>query len=542
MNQAVQAERARVVHQFRNKLLDGELTTAEELAAYDDLQAMAAFLADSHAQLRTSLGLVDLAQASGKYVRLSTKQEFGLTLYWASNWGANPPSWFAKWISEHPVYADAFDVLKYVLKKFEHDEMSKADYDTLMLSVNAPGLVGDDGTIFGFGKYEQLDERWMIAALNYLINLVHPDDIHPFPNNPIQVATMSPVPNPTRLHPNPEPVLGIIGDWGGGSYTEKGVGVTPVESPAKRVLDNVKQQNLDYLFHLGDTYYAGTDESRLGPDDALEEQENLVDLWPNQGPGRNYTLNSNHEMYGAAQGYFKTALLNSGLFDTQNNASLFALKYPLSQSGQAWLVLGLDSAYFSDKENGIKMYMEGAIGSKKFLDRHQWQMQEIARLCKNHVGPIMVMTHHNPCDTISFHTNILYDQVVEAIGRAPTLWLWGHVHQCIVYDRMLIHPNHPNGPVRKSPTKGRCCGHAAVPYGPAWGLENSLLPYVAGTHDDAFPAGNPRVYNGFGRVTLHNDGGFTESYYEVRLPGQSAHEAWSRRWAASELDEESAEA
>lgn len=518
------------IRDFKVNLLEGRLSTVEELAALADLKALGAYLAHSHLQLRTSLLSLDLASADGSYVRLSSKQEFGLTLYWASEWGDNPPAWFAQWIDQYPLYRDAFEVLQWVLLQYEQDKMPIGEYEALMLKVNDPGLVGDDGTIFGFGKYEQLDEGWMIAVLNYLINLVRPGDIYPFPSAPIQTATMSPSP----AHSNAEPVLGIIGDWGGGAYKEQGAGGL-IDSPAQRVLAAIEQENLDYLFHLGDVYYAGTDASRLGPDSKLEEQENLVYLWPDQGAGRNYTLNSNHEMYGAAQGYFRTALKDSGLFDSQNNASLFALKYPLAQAGQSWLVLGLDSAYFSDKENGISMYMEGAIGSNKFLDWHKTQMKEIARLCAGHVGPIMVMSHHNPCDTTTFHTNILYDQVIAAIGRAPTLWLWGHVHQCIVYDHLTIHPNHPNGPVKRSPTKGRCCGHAAVPFGPAWGLETSLLPYVAGTHDDAFPQGNPRVYNGYALVTLHQDGGFTESYYEVRLPGQPAVEAWSKRWTAREL-------
>lgn len=532
MSEVDQAQTEAVVRDFHDKLLGGHLMGPEDLLVRKDLEAMAAYLAGAHLRMRVGALKLAPAQAGDPYVRLDSAQEFGLTLYWASDWGANPPAWFAQWIDQHPVYKDAFEVLRYVLAKFEQDKMPVEEYDALMLKVNDPGLVGNDGTIFGFGKYEQLDEKWMIAALNYLINLVHPGDIFPFPNVPIQTAMMTPSTSHELV--NLEPVLGIIGDWGGGCYQEQGASGM-VDSPAVRVLDAIKQEKLDYLFHLGDVYYAGTDVSRLGPDSALEEQENLVDLWPDQGTGRNYTLNSNHEMYGAAQGYFKTALQNSGLFSGQNGASLFALKYPLAQAGMSWLVLGLDSAYFSDKENGISMYMEGAIGSNKLLDWHKWQMKEITRLCAGHVGPIMVMTHHNPCDTTTFHTNVLYDQVVAAIGQAPTLWLWGHVHQCIVYDRMLIHPHHPNGPVRKSPTKGRCCGHAAVPYGPAWGLENSLLPYVAGTHDDAFPTGNPRVYNGYGLVTLHTDGGFTESYYEVRLPGQPAVEAWSKRWSAGEL-------
>lgn len=528
MDQQKHTTRDGIIQDFRDKLLAGTLNTADELTALKALEAMAAFLAESHQQIRASLAALELAQPAGPYVRLSGAQEFGMTLYWASEWSANPPAWFAQWLSEHFIYRAAFDMLKEVLKGYEHLKMKPAEYAWLMQRVDKPGLVGDDGTIYGLAKYEQLDERWMIAALNYILNIVHPGDIHPFSQATIAVATLTAKDNKS------EPVLGIVGDWGGGAYPECGANGVTLPSPAQRVQAALKQTPMDYLFHLGDTYYAGTDGSRLGPNSAHEEQENLVDMWPSQGAGRNYTLNSNHEMYGAAQGYFKTALAQSGLFNQQNGASMFALRYPLAQSGKSWLVLGLDSAYFSDKENGPSMYMVGAIGSKKFLDEHQRQMHEIARICNGHAGPIMVMTHHNPCDTITTQTNILYDQVVAAIGRAPTLWIWGHVHQCIIYNQMIIDAK-SRGPVISSITKGRCCGHGAVPYGPAWGLEHSGLPYVAGTHDDAFPEGNPRVYNGYATVTLQKDGGFTERYFEVRLPGQPAVEAWSRCWNGSEL-------
>lgn len=529
MDGAEQARRDAAVRDFKDKLLNGGLATLEELEALAKLEELAALLARRHASLRQSVATLDLTQAGNAYVRLDGACEFGMELYWASAWAANPPAWFDAWLRASRVHQDAFDVLRFLLKLYEHERMSKAEYDKLMQWAITPGLVGNDGTIYGLAKYEQLDEGWMVAVLNYVINIADPQEIvQPFPDPTIAPAAM------TNIHGSGDPTLGIVGDWGGGAYCETGANGQLVQSPAQRVLAALQQHGLDYLFHLGDTYYAGTAASRLGPDSANEEQTNLIDLWPDQGPGRNYTLNSNHEMYGAGQGYFGTALGQSGLFKQQQGASFFALKYPPQQQGKAWLVLGLDSAYFSDKENGIKMYMDGAIGSKKFLDDNQQQMRAIAKLCQGHSGPIMVMTHHNPCDTITTQTNVLYDQVVEAIGRAPTLWIWGHVHNCIVYNQMIIDAK-SQGPVVSSITKGRCCGHAAIPFGPAWGLESSGLPYVANTHDDAFAADDPRVYNGYGLVTLHSDGGFTESYYEVRLPGQPGHKAWSRRWLASEL-------
>ncbi len=529
MSAVNQEQRLAILKSFDKKMATDSLDDDSDIEIRQKLDSLAQLLATSHDELKQSSNLTGDAPDDAKYVRLSATQEFGLILYWASDWADNPPPWFEPWLHDHLLHEAAFDILKFVLKKYEHYKMSEAEHKALMRWAKTPGLVGNDGTIYGTDQYEQLDNRWMIAALNYVLNLVLNDVVRPFPNPGIEKQELSIKDGAS----NSEPVLGIIGDWGAGFYQEQGVD-GPVPSPAERVIRDVEQQSIDYLMHLGDTYYAGTGgSSRLGPDSANEEQDNLVNVWPDQGEGRNFTLNSNHEMYGAAEGYFVTALGNSNLFRHQKGASVFALTYPLKKDGQPtgkdWLVLGLDSAYFSDDENGIKMYMEGAIGANKFLDEHRVQIKMIEELCSTHSGPIMVMTHHNPCDTITAKVNVLYEQVVKAIGDAPTLWIWGHVHNGIVYDEMIIE-DEKQGPVLASPTKSRCCGHGAVPFGPAWGLSRQTnVRYFAHTHDDKFPQNVPRVRNGYALVTLHDDGGFTEQFYEVGSPETPVYQ---HRWPA----------
>jgi hypothetical protein len=252
-----------------------------------------------------------------------------------------------------------------------------------------------------------------------------------------------------------------------------------------------------------------------------EEPNNFYDLWPDQGPGRNFTLNSNHEMYGAGSGYFQVGLEAGGKFAAQNGMSYFAMTYG------PWLVLGLDSAYYSDACNGRKMYMLGAIGTDAFDQQIRWVEQ-----FRGHRGPIMVMTHHTACDTAGANSTALYDQIAAALGRPPTLWYWGHVHNGIVYDSI-----DGSGSI---PTKGRCCGHAAIPFGNAWGLQDPqghTIPnilYYAHTPDPALPCTdgpNPRVRNGYALVTLHKDGGFTEAFYET---GES-DPVWQKCWTAEEL-------
>jgi len=102
------------------------------------------------------------------------------------------------------------------------------------------------------------------------------------------------------------------------------------------------------------------------------------------------------------------------------------------------------------------------------------------------------------------------------------------VHNGIVYEQI-----DQKGSI---PTKGRCCGHAAIPFGDAWGLQSrsgDTIPnilYYAHTPDPELP-GTTRVRNGYALVTLHGDGGFTEAFYETG----DAKPVYRRTWTAAEL-------
>ena len=360
----------------------------------------------------------------------------------------------------------------------------------------------------------------MLAALNYAVNVLDPDLIHAFPNNQPATIALS-----RKDGTAADPVIGIVGDWGTGYFCDEGGG----QCPAQRVMDQITNPKLspaiDYLIHLGDVYYAGTDLRPLPG----EEQDNFYSLWPDQGAGRNWTLNSNHEMYGAASGYFDVALQANGPFAAQNGMSYFAMTYG------SWLVLGLDSAYYSDAANGMEFYMAGGIGT-------EWLAQQIGWLAqfKDHQGPIMVMTHHTGADTTRGQISSLYSQVLAALGRPPTLWYWGHTHNGIVYDKLY---DMSASPVITYPTLGRCCGHGAIPFGTGWGLQDANgdnLPnilYFAHTPDPDLPdtSGpkplNPRVRNGYALVTLQQDGGFSEAFYET---GESAP-VWQQSWTAADV-------
>lgn len=135
----------------------------------------------------------------------------------------------------------------------------------------------------------------------------------------------------------------------------------------------------DLAIHLGDVYYAGT-QADITDFESDEAQKNLVDLWPGapQFPKGSFTLNSNHEMYGGAEGYFNVAL-RSPLFAAQNRNSYFAIKWG------GYLILGLDSAYYDKSE----LNMDGAPTGPAQIAFVKSQASA------PDVKTVFVMTHHN---------------------------------------------------------------------------------------------------------------------------------------------------
>lgn len=500
-----------------------ELTESEQLAhlqarmaansaeALPSLSEIFAFLVESEDQMLVLMQYIQDPQQA-PVVPSQGDVEFGFILYWIHH----PPPEVTAFLAEHKLLRFVYDALALAAPP---TQITTCQYNQLIEDLGDYGLPWDDGTLYGTRyQYQQLDPRWMLAALNYAVNVLDPDLITPFPDRTPAAVALCRKDGKTSL----DPVLGIVGDWGTGYFQDEGVG-EGAKCPAQRVIEQITSPGsppIDYLIHLGDVYYAGTDLRPLPG----EEQDNFYSLWPNQGPGRNWTLNSNHEMYGAASGYFDVALQPGGFFDCQNGMSYFSMTYG------PWLVLGLDSGYYSDAANGLSFYMAGGIAGP--VAEQEQQIGWLARF-RDHQGPIMVMTHHTGCDLGGGAITSLFTQVTNALGRQPNVWYWGHVHNAIVYDNIFDTATHT-----RFVTKGRCCGHGAIPFGNAWGIENSgNILYYAHTPDPALPDTggskpvNPRVRNGYALVTLHTDGGYTEAFYETGVSGP----VWQQTWSAADL-------
>ncbi len=355
-----------------------------------------------------------------------------------------------------------------------------------------------DGGMWTEDKYARLDYMWLTGALNCVVNLLDPSSVYqPYPN--FDQAYYA------EIAAEKESVsIAIIGDWGCGAYGDKFGG----SGPAVAVMKAVKTRKPDYVAHLGDVYYCGTADDRYPPN---EEQEYLIDPWDTglNEAGTNFTLNSNHEMYGGANGLIKVALNETPLahqkkspFVHQNKTPYFALKY------NNWALIGLDSAYFDDPAH---FYMKGALGDKN----NTQQKKFVENLGDLSGKKVMVMTHHNPMsiDGKSIMENEatgkkLWDEMEQLLGRKPDIWYWGHKHLGVAYSENSI--------LGKEGTACRCVGHSAIPFVKAGRMDTDKVDYYAHT---PISGNSKQVQNGFAILTLKKDGSFSETFYEVTNEG-----------------------
>jgi len=366
------------------------------------------------------------------------------------------------------------ELLRVIVEEDLPCHIDDQNYDALMARVRSEGLSGADGTIWGESTYEQLDPRWVYAVIDHVYAVCGPDGTDAF----------------RHLPPGePEPIdlddggrrqvrIAILADWGTGPYSD---------DPAGKVMGQIVRREPDCIIHLGDVYYAGTNDLFPPPG---EERANFLALWPDppeDEPFKSFTLNSNHEMYSGAYGYYDA--LHDPRFSAQRKVGYFALRC------RDWTFVGLDSAWYSTSS----LVMVGSIGPS---DGYQAQWLRGLDLDPRRT---ILLTHHNALlfDGSGLNAdgdNKLWDQVHDALGGDPAAWYWGHVHNGIVYDTPLV-----NG----ARTLCRCVGHAAIPFGIARGLPTKWAPWFVNEPDPQVPG---RCLNGFALLTVEADGQIKEEY------------------------------
>lgn len=334
-------------------------------------------------------------------------------------------------------------------------------------------LVGPDGQVyFGNVEYDSTDIWWTYVFPAWDWTNGHTP---PFRNSPAIIE----LPSTTSIT--------LLGDWGGNNPA------------AREVASNVGGN--DFVIHLGDVYYAGTNEEGVLERDY--QQENFLTPWPGKS-GQSFALNSNHDMYAHGTGYFNTTLA-AGTFQSQDRCSYFAL------SNGSFRIVGLDTAYF-DRDASAAGYMIGTLGPPGPGSQVQF-LNDQAQAAAATKQTLIVLTHHNGLSYDGRVATPLWDEVadqVKSLSGDRVIWYWGHEHMGVVYtDRTTA------SAVTISP---RCCGHSCIPWGVATGLNT---PGVTWYEKTVLGRGtNYFVANGFATLAI-DDSSISETFYR-----QDGSQSW----------------
>jgi hypothetical protein len=365
--------------------------------------------------------------------------------------------------------------------------ISKTEWSDWEKTWNSSGVVMGDGSLVSTQKYAIMDMGWAWAVIDFIELYIKYKPIAPFRVHPNTVKIDSNTKTNLRI--------AIIGDWGTGNYQDG----PSKNSPAVQIMQQIEKMAPDMLIHLGDVYYAGSKK---------QEQENLLDQWTYNAPLGNFTMNSNHEMYDGAEAYYNTALASSLFTPYQSSkdpntgkeyppCSYFSIEYG------DYIILGMDSAY-----NATGMYLDGRITN---TDQLNFMNQADSKGKK-----IVLMTHHNPIDTLGEAPNKLWTDVTASNGlnNPPYMWYWGHIHNGIVYNNKAASGN----------TLARCLGNSSIPIGTGRWLKNNYIDYFTNTPlNDGDPDHKLRVKNGFAMLTVTSNS-IEETWYD-----QSGNACWTQK-------------
>lgn len=197
--------------------------------------------------------------------------------------------------------------------------------------------------------------------------------------------------------------IALFGDWGADN------------DHAKNVAQQAMAHKPDYIIHLGDIYYSGSE----------DECQTFLRNWPLKDiagapiKGRSFALNGNHEMYSLGVPYFTTVLNAFG-----QEASYFTLV------NDYWQLHGLDSSY-----------VPFSIGAGQVDDRLKvqwnWLRERLAIPKKRNI----FLSHNQP---VSAHlpeleaAQALMDEarilLAEFGSESIFGWFFGHEHRCAIYD------------------------------------------------------------------------------------------------------------
>jgi hypothetical protein len=263
--------------------------------------------------------------------------------------------------------------------------------------------------------------------------------------------------------------IAILGDWGADNDHAQTIG------------DLVRQQNPDYLVHLGDIYYSGTE----------PECTKFLENWPLRDAsgqprqGASFSLNGNHEMYSEGRYYFTTVLDGLG-----QEASYFQL------SNDWWQFIGFDTAY-------VPFTISGGVKDDNL--QCQWDFV-VDCINSSPAKKNILLSHNQPVSAFLKETADAaplreeYARLISATHPGAVYgWFFGHEHRCTIYDDAA------------TPYKARLLGNGAIPHDPQTETapqtdpktKTTATPFVAANHGRL--NGGPLAICTFALLTLDRD-------------------------------------
>ncbi len=197
--------------------------------------------------------------------------------------------------------------------------------------------------------------------------------------------------------------IALLADWGADNIHAGRLGKLAIAKGA------------DYVIHLGDIYYSGTQTECL----------TFLQNWPLKQAdgtpvkGKSFALNGNHEMYSLGRPYFTIVLPAFG-----QEASYFTL------FNDNWQIHGLDTAY-------VPFSIGGGTTDTRLQVQSKWLTDNI----KNNPNKRNILLTHN--QPVSAHLPE-FQQAQTLMSEARLLiqqlglnafygWFFGHEHRCTIY-------------------------------------------------------------------------------------------------------------
>ncbi|HEY0757845.1 MAG TPA: metallophosphoesterase [Acidisarcina sp.] len=216
--------------------------------------------------------------------------------------------------------------------------------------------------------------------------------------------------------------IGFVGDWGTG------------QDEAKKVLAQLSRKELKAVIHLGDIYYSCTD---------FEVQNYFLQIWQTYFDIKqvsSFSLSGNHDMYGGGGPYY-TLLKTLGQPASYCCIRTLHWQFVLMDTGlHDRTPAGTDPTYLEDTEVAwIKRRIATADGRKTVLLSHHQLFSRYSSI----IDP-------PPSGQLGMAINARLQQQLVDILPQVTLWLWGHEHDFVVYEKQCG-------------VLARCVGSGAVP-------------------------------------------------------------------------------